>query len=368
VTAGADGTVTGASAGTPEGTPPAGPPLPRPRGPLSAAVRAALTQAAPPPAPSALAPERAGAADPLGEDLQLALYLCYELHYRGFAGVAEDWEWQPDLLRLREALESRFLAALREAVPGGADVAGELGALLVEPPQTQGGQGGQGGQGEQGAQGVTHRLRSRGTWERMREYLVHRSLYQLKEADPQAWLIPRLVGQAKASLVAVEFDEFGAGHGDRVHARLFADLMAGAGLDPAYGRYVDHAPAATLATVNLMSLLGLHRSLRGAMADHFAVLEITSSPGSQRLAQALERLGAEPRCVRFFTEHIEADAVHEQLMRRCVIGDFLAHEPGQAAAVVFGVQATNYLEARWSDHLLTAWDADRSSLRLPLDG
>ncbi|MES4906522.1 iron-containing redox enzyme family protein [Streptomyces sp. NPDC000395] len=310
-----------------------------------------MTQA-PPPAPSALAPQWARAADPLGEDLQLSLYLCYELHYRGFAGVAEDWEWQPDLLRLREALEGRFLAALREAVPGGADVAGELDALLVEPAR--------------GA-GVTHRLQSHGTWERMREYLVHRSLYQLKEADPQAWLIPRLVGQAKASLVAVEFDEFGAGHGERVHARLFAELMAGAGLDPAYGRYVDHAPAATLATVNLMSLLGLHRSLRGAMAGHFAVLEITSSPGSQRLARALERLGAEPRCVRFFTEHIEADAVHEQLMRRCVIGDFLAREPDQAAAVAFGVQVTNYLEARWSDRLLTAWDADRSSLRLPLD-
>ncbi|WP_415925356.1 iron-containing redox enzyme family protein [Streptomyces sp. ME19-01-6] len=348
---GAGGIFTGASTGPAGGPPPAGPPLPRARGPISAAVRGALAQA-PPPAPSALPRKRAQAADPLGEDLQLALYLCYELHYRGFAGVAEDWEWQPDLMRLREALEGRFLTALRDAVPGGADVAGELDGLLVEVP---------------GTPGVSHRLKSRGTWERMREYLVHRSLYQLKEADPQAWLIPRLTGQAKASLVAVEFDEFGAGHGDRVHARLFADLMAGAGLDPAYGRYVDHAPAATLASVNLMSLLGLHRSLRGAMAGHFAVLEITSSPGSLRLAQALERLGAEPRCVRFFTEHIEADAVHEQLMRRCVIGDLLAREPDQAANVAFGVQATNYLEARWSDRLLTAWDSGRSSLRLSLD-
>ncbi|MEU1791679.1 iron-containing redox enzyme family protein [Streptomyces sparsogenes] len=347
MTVGADRTPIGA----PAGAPPAGPPLPGARGPVSAAVRDALTQA-PPPEPAALPLDRARAADPLGEDAQLALYLCYELHYRGFAGVTESWEWQPDLLRLRGVLEDRFLAALREAVPGGTDVTGELDALLVEPL---------------GARGVSHRLKSHGTWERMREYLVHRSLYQLKEADPQAWLIPRLTGQAKASLVAVEFDEFGAGHGDRVHARLFADLMAGAGLDPAYGRYVDHAPAPTLATVNLMSLLGLHRALRGAMAGHFAVLEITSSPGSQRLARALERLGAEPRCVHFFTEHIEADAVHEQLMRRCVIGDLLDREPDQAAAVAFGVQATNYLEARWSDHLLAAWDADRSSLRLPLD-
>ena len=41
-------------------------------------------------------------------------------------GSTRTWEWQPDLLRLRAALEGRFLGALRDAVPGGADVAGEL--------------------------------------------------------------------------------------------------------------------------------------------------------------------------------------------------------------------------------------------------
>ncbi|MFI0822380.1 iron-containing redox enzyme family protein [Streptomyces sp. NPDC021098] len=330
----------------PTGCAPASPALPEARGPLSAAVSGALRRTPP---PTGL-PEP-GDADPFGEDLQLALYLAYELHYRGFAGVDESWEWQPDLLRLRAALEERFLGALREAVPGGADVAGELDALLAEPLD---------------APGVSHHLKSRGTWEQLREYLAHRSLYQLKEADPQAWLIPRLTGQAKASLVAVEYDEFGAGHGDRVHARLFAEAMAGAGLDPAYGRYLEQAPAETLATVNLMSLLGLHRSLRGAMTGHFATLEITSSPGARRLARALERLGAEPRCVTFFTEHIEADAVHEQLMRRDVIGGLLDREPEQAPAVVFGIQATGYLDARWSDRLRAAWAAGRPSLRLPL--
>ena len=336
----------GARATTTPATTPGPPVLPGARGPLSAAVRTALLHAPPP----ARLPEEAGAADPFGEDLHLALYLAYELHYRGFTGVDETWEWQPDLLRLRAALEDRFLGALREAVPGGADVAGELDALLAEPPA---------------APGVGHHLQRRGTWGQLREYLAHRSLYQLKEADPQAWLIPRLTGQAKASLVAVEYDEFGAGHGDRVHARLFAEAMAGAGLDPTYGGYLEQAPAETLAAVNLMSLLGLHRSLRGAMAGHFATLEITSSPGARQLARALERLDAEPRCVRFFTEHIEADAVHEQLMRRDVIGGFLAQEPEQAPAVVFGIQATNYLDARWSDRLLGAWAADRPSLRLP---
>ena len=35
------------------------------------------------------------------DDLQLALYLCYELHYRGLPGVDERWEWDPALLGWR---------------------------------------------------------------------------------------------------------------------------------------------------------------------------------------------------------------------------------------------------------------------------
>lgn len=325
-----------------------GAPLPEERGPLSAAVLRVLRDAD----AGGAAPEATVAgADPLGEDLQLALYLSYEPHYRALEGVADDREWDPALLALRRPMEEAFLGALREAVPGDGDVTAALEPLLVEPVD---------------GHGVSHRLMADGTWERMREYLVHRSLYQLKESDPQAWLIPRLEGQAKASLVAVAFDEFGGGRGERVHARLFAELMEGAGLDSSYGRYLDLAPATTLATVNVMSLFGLRRSLRGAAAGNFAVLEITSPPGARRMAKALERLDAEERCVRFFTEHIEADAVHEQVMRRDVLGDLLAREPGLAADVAFGVRATVWLDERWEERVLAAWDRGRSSLRGPV--
>ena len=49
-----------------------------------------------------------------GEDFQLSLYLLYELHYRGFSGVDERWEWNPSLLALRCELEADFEATLRE--------------------------------------------------------------------------------------------------------------------------------------------------------------------------------------------------------------------------------------------------------------
>ena len=169
--------------------PPAAVPAPpAPRGPLSQAVVDALTTG-PPPDPadgdhaissdviSPAAHEAARSADPYGEDLQLALHTCFELHYRGFTGVDPGWEWNPGLLRLRGAMEETFLAALRRDVPGGADVEAALGELLTEPA---------------GARGVTHHLRDHGERWQLLEHAALRSVYHLKEADPHAWVVPRL--------------------------------------------------------------------------------------------------------------------------------------------------------------------------------
>ncbi|GGP82205.1 iron-containing redox enzyme family protein [Saccharothrix coeruleofusca] len=322
--------------------------LPSPRGPLSAAVVEALRADPPPPV---LPLDDARRADPYGEDLQLALHVCYELHYRGFTGVSPRWEWEPELIRFRAVLEEVFLAALRADLPEGPTLTEVLDELLVEPI---------------GGNGVSHFLRDEGQWWHMREYLVHRSIYHHKEADPHAWVIPRLQGRAKASLVAVEFDEFGGGRGDRMHSHLYAKLLAGAGLDDGYLAYLEHVPAPMLANVNMMSLFGLHRDLRGALVGHFAAAEITTAPSAKRMADALRRLDAHPDCVEFFTEHIEADAVHEQVMRRDVIGDLLEREPELTGSVVFGVRATELLEQHLADHLLGSWKNDATSLREPL--
>ncbi|WP_069768763.1 iron-containing redox enzyme family protein [Streptomyces sp. LUP30] len=322
---------------------PQGPRLPAARGPVSAAVRAYLSGTGALPAADTVA-----AAAPYGDDLQLALYLCYELHYRGFAGVDPDREWDPDLLRVRAALEHLFLTALREDTPVHASVDEALADLLVEPVE--------------GA-GVSHFLSGEGERWQVREYAVQRSLYHLKEADPHAWVLPRLSGRAKAAMAAVEFDEWGGGRPERVHAQLFADLMTDLDLDTAYGRYLDVACAETLATVNLMSLLGLHRSLRGALVGHFAAVEITSSPGSRRLAEAMRRTDAGPAAEHFYDEHVEADAVHEQVVRHEVIEGLLADEPHLASDVVFGLDVTGFLEDRLADRLLAAWRKGESSLR-----
>ena len=265
-----------------------------------------------------------------------------------------DWEWNPALLHLRGRLEEVFLAAVRHDVgeiAQNATAETEMAALSVEPID---------------GEGPSYFLRDKGDWEQMREYFVHRSLYHLKEGDPHAWAIPRLTGQAKASFVAVEFDEYGGGRGERVHQHLFAELMDAAELDSTYLGYLDDVSADALASVNLMSLFGLHRELRGAAVGHFASTEITSSPGSRRLMEALERMGAPEPCVAFYREHVVADAVHEQVVRTDVVGDLVAREPQLDRDVVFGIRARDVVEDRLAAHLMECWTQDRSSLRRAL--
>ena len=61
------------------------PSIPRPRGPITAGLIEQLGSKQ----PKAVLPDVGSVGEPLADDdLQLALYLCYELHYRGLEGVS----------------------------------------------------------------------------------------------------------------------------------------------------------------------------------------------------------------------------------------------------------------------------------------
>ena len=328
--------------------------LPTPRGPASAFLLAELRLA-----PHRLAPPaRARPADGLADDdLHLALYLCYELHYRGLPGVDDGWEWEPSLLALRRGLEAEFEHALRLAVPPVAgDVAPDEVDLALRAVA----------EADDGPSLSTH-LERHGTAAQFREFAVHRSAYQLKEADPHSWAIPRLFGAPKAALVEIQADEYGGGRPARIHAELFARALAGLGLDPRYGAYLDVIPGVTLATVNLMSLCGLHRRRRGAIVGHLALFEMTSSIPNRRYASGLRRLGFGEDATAFFDEHVEADAVHENIAAVDLAGGLVRQDPALAADVLWGARALVELEARWARHLVEAWEAGRCSLRAPLE-
>ena len=325
------------------------PMLPGPRGPLSEFL---LDRWRGPARPLTGAPDsRVG--DPLADDdFQLALYLCYELHYRSFAGVDERWEWEPSVLGFRRRLERRFEAALDGVAGPGemvapADVADALRQL------TEAGTG----------PSLSAWFLAEGTVEAFTEFAIHRSAYQLKEADPHTWVIPRLDGGAKAACVAIQADEYGGGRERRMHATLFASVLTALGLDPTYGAYLDRLPGITLATVNLISLFGLHRRWRGALVGHLAAFEMTSVGPMSRYAATVDRLGLPPEAREFYAVHVAADTHHEVVACNGLVAGLAAAEPQLANDILFGARALMAVEGRFTAHLLGSWAAGQSSLR-----
>lgn len=330
--------------------------LPHPRGPLGEVLVGRLRdQAAVTAADVAAVTRSAGAvADPLADaDLQVTLAACYELHYRGFAGVDPDREWDLGLLAARAVLEGRFHTALAEVVPTTPEPGEPVRPVAVVRALRACVAAGEG-------PSLSRFLDRQGEVEQFRELVRARSIYHLKEADPHTWVIPRLAGQAKAALVELQCDEYGGGRPGRMHAELFAELMQALGLDAGDGAYWDEVPGEAFATANLMSLLGLHRSRRAAAAGHLAALEMTSTEPNRRYARALRRLGYGPAATRFYDEHVEADAVHEQVAALDLCGSLVADGQGRLADVLWGARACLAVEARLAERLLAGWTRSRA--------
>ncbi|MFJ2145309.1 iron-containing redox enzyme family protein [Glutamicibacter sp. NPDC087831] len=296
----------------------------------------------------------AAASDVLDDgDLQLSLFVLYELHYRGFEEVDDRWEWNPGLISLRARIEEGFEQALREAAgpipsvePSSAKVAQALFELAADDAGPS----------------VSKFIQRKATAGQAGEFLILKSIYQLKEADPHTWAIPKLEGRAKAAMVEIQADEYGNGQLPRMHSELFRQTMKGLGLRDDFGAYVDRIPAVTLAAVNMISLFGMHRRLRGAITGHLALYEMTSSIPQAAYARGFRRLGYESPVTDYFDEHVEADAVHEQIAGRDLAGGLAEDEPDLVPDILFGAQAAAAVDALAGAKYLDAWEAGRSAL------
>jgi hypothetical protein len=333
--------------------PPAGeaskPHLPLPRGPITCALLRALSQ---PPHALSIPPVDTHDAI-LDEDLQLALYCSYELHYQGFRDVSDEWEWEPSLLAVRRTLEGAFERQLRAVHPPHAGIdASSVECKLWQMSRADG-------------FSLSKWLLQHGSRFHAQEFAIHRSGYQLKEADPHTWGIPRLHGRAKAALVKIQTDEYGGGDDAQMHSSLFADAMTALDLNPSYGAYLNRLPAVTLATTNLISMFGLHRRLRGALIGHLASFEMNSVGPMGRYSRWLESLGVPPSGRRFYDVHVEADEVHQYIAVEQLVRGLLEDEPEQAEEVVFGAEAVAQIERAFAAHVVSAWKNDRSSLWAP---
>lgn len=281
------------------------------------------------------------------DDLHIALWAMYELHYQGFEDVEEELEWEPEVLALRRSLERRFEAELRQrfAEHGTPTADGPFAEALFAFVE-----------GHDGPSLAAH-VQREADREQVLELLRHRSIYHLKEADPTTWVVPRLPVRAKAALMELQYDEYGGGDPRRLHSHLFARGLEACGLRADYGAYIDDVPLEVLEQNNAMSLFGLHRRLRGAALGHLAAFEATSSLPSRKLAQGLSRLELEPELIAYYEEHVEADAVHEQLAVRTICGTLVEDEPRLVPDAFFGAFTCLDLEDRFANRMLAEWRA-----------
>jgi hypothetical protein len=276
------------------------------------------------------------------EDAQLTLWALYEQHYRGFEDVPGELEWDPRLIAVRRRLEQDFERELRARtprLPEPGNFAEDFFAFVAEHDGPS----------------LAARLQRSATDEQVREFLRHKSIYHLKESDHTTWVIPRLPDPVKAAVVELQYDEYGGGDPHRLHAHLFAQGLAASGLSAEYGAYIDEVPVEILEQNNVMSLFGLNRRLRGASLGFLAAFEATSSSPSRKIAGGLERLGFPAEMVEYYTEHVEADAVHEQLAVRTICGALLAEEPSLYEDVFFGAWTSLDQDDRYAERMLGAW-------------
>jgi hypothetical protein len=288
------------------------------------------------------------------DDIQFALFLLYASFYGSIEQLSPGLEWDAGLIEARLILEQAFESELRARIPVPelpGPSADEVARSLFELT------------GRDMGPSLSRYFARQATREQAREFLIQRSVYTLREADPHSWAIPRLHGRPKAALVEIQSDEYGGGRPDRVHAEIFAKSMRAAGLDDAYVAYLDEVPAITLASQNMMSMFGLNRRLVGAIVGHLAAFEMTSSIPNRMYGDGFRRLGFGEDVTDYFDEHVEADAVHEQIAGQDLAGALAEDRPELLPDIMFGAAACLAIDGEAAKHMLDAWSAGGSSLR-----
>ena len=322
---------------------------PKPRGELSARVVAALRSGW----PEASSPRRS----PTGRRRPHRAVGTLRTALPRVRGRRLRLEWHPTLLAVRASLEEWFTDQLASAScrPRRTDPFADSFFAYVA---------------EHDGPSLATFVQREADREQVLELLRVRSLYQLHEADPTTWAIPRLPVRPQAALMALQYDEYGGGRPHRQHAHLFARGMDACELDPPTAPTSTTHPVEALAQNNAMSMFGLHRRWRGAAVGHLAAFEAVSSLPSRQMAQGLRRLEMPEEIAAYYVEHVEADAVHEQLAVREICQPLVEHEPALVDDVFLGAFTCLDLEARTAAALLESWAAERrrAPRRRPLPG
>lgn len=129
----------------------------------------------------------------------------------------------------------------------------------------------------------------------------------LTEAFAMCSAIPRLNGDAQASVIRILLDEFGRGTRNKQHSELYRNLLAELGLPTEVGEYTDNNEE-SFAFVNLYHWL----TKRAVKIDYYlgalAFSEMVIPGAFKPFLMACERMGVGAKG--YFSEHIKIDVYH----------------------------------------------------------
>ena len=138
---------------------------------------------------------------------------------------------------------------------------------------------------------------------------------------------------------------------------MFGDAMEACGLDRTYGAYVDEATALTLAVEQRDVVV--RRCTGGCAAQRSGTWPRSRRPArcrARKIAGGAERLGLPAAVAAYYSEHVEADSVHEQVAARDICGGFVADQPGLRGDVFFGAAACLHLDGLAAREMLDHWE------------
>jgi hypothetical protein len=90
---------------------------------------------------------------------------------------------------------------------------------------------------------------------------------------------------------------------------------------------------------------------------------MTSTLPNRQYAAGATRLGASEAQARYFTEHVEADAVHEQVAAHDLCGSYVRQHPDAIGDVLFGARCSLAVDNLFAEQLLTEWKVSTRYLR-----
>ena len=161
----------------------------------------------------------------------------------------------------------------------------------------------------------------------------------------------------------IQADEYGGGRPDRIHATMFARSMEALGLDSTAGRLPrrDPRPHARDGEPDV-AVRPPPAPARSDRRPPRAVRDDLLDPESA-LRSGLRRLGLGEQATAFFDEHVEADAVHENIAAVDLAGGLARQQPALGPDMLWGARCLAALDARWAAYVLGAWEAGETSLR-----